>query len=152
MTLWPPRNVLAGTLAPAAPVLLFFVLFVVLAAWDGSRLASDTASFLGWVALVSYAGFVLLGLPTVLVLRRVGSLKLWTLFLSGAVLGTITLSVFQLLLFWPYSSLSPEMIGNIALWGAPAGVSVAIAYWLIGLMRHNNTVETDRPQAARRSL
>ena len=143
MTPWQSRNVLAFALAPVAPVVLFFIFFAIVGVWDGSGIPNDTGSFLGWVALVSYGGFVLFGLPTVLVLRHVGSLKLWTLLLSGAVFGTLMLSVFQLVLLWPYSSLSLGEIGYLALWGVPAGVSVAFAYWFIS--RGKSTQEKKGP-------
>lgn len=152
MTAWLPRNALGMVLAPAAPVLLFFVFFGVLALWDPSVFANDAGSFLGWVALVSYAGFALLGVPAILVLRWSGLLKLWTLLVASAILGTVTLCIFQVALFWPFSSMSLWMIGHLALWGVPAGLGVAFAYWLIAFMRHNNTVERDGPQAARPSL
>jgi len=89
---------------------------------------------LGSAALFSYAASVLLGVPLILVLRRVDRLSFWTVVSAAAPLGAVALlavffgtgGYFETHV-WPSS-------GKLAGGGAMLGIFVAASYcWLVGI-------------------
>ena len=120
----PKKHVLlASTIAPCAPAILLNI--------AGLASSSFTNYLITGFALVfSYAGFLMLGLPTLMVLTRMGVLNLATVLVSGAVLGVLVFYLFWLTLGVLLESSAP--FNSLAyLSGAALGFSVALCYGLL---------------------
>ena len=94
------------------------------------------------LAPFGYAGFLILGLPAIILLRRTGVLSLPSVLLSGAILGVPVL-YFSLLALDHLLGSSAQFDANALLWGAALGATVALCYGLIaGLPLHAKKTAT----------
>jgi hypothetical protein len=126
------RVLLAFLIAPLAAPVVFFVFSFVYA-----MLTSTTGPHVGTFLLstpVSYLATLLIGLPSVIMLRRVGYLSAPTLLLFGAV-GGAGVQVLFFTVFFRYRNLEFESWNVISHWiilGTALGLSVAVSFCLIG--------------------
>ncbi len=126
----------ACLLAPLSIPVGILVLALVSGASFSELFDSWGVLFFGSIAAVSYGGFVIIGLPAILVLGYFGLLRIWTLAIAGSIGGAVVG-------YWLYHSLGnadlPYQPDNAfiasALTFSFLGIVVALAYGLIAGVR-----------------
>lgn len=113
---------LAAALAPlSAPAL-----FVIATLYDGTSSAPLLVGFLVTIAAVSYVGFLVFGLPFVLLLRAKGKLTYVALLLGGIVTGPLFMIFLRVLSGKPVTFHGGDAV---------LSVTVAIVFGLIAKAR-----------------
>lgn len=124
------RKVLAVLLAPlAAPALAILIPVVQSRSWPFHY---EVPVIVFSATLMGYGGFFLIGLPSILLLRRFGWLNFPVLIVCGALSGIIVFNVFLVLLSTLLGTAEyyrPSLSGT--LWGMTIGASVAALFGLI---------------------
>ena len=124
----PSRPLAAAIVAPLAPAVVFSVFGL------GAALVAG---------IFSYIVFVALGLPAISVLRRFGKLNIFSLLLSGAVIGAGSFLCFSLLFAKLLGSTQIGVELSTFAWGAGLGALVAGSFGVIAGVRNLRT-----PQAS----
>ena len=121
----PPKHVLASAIAPCAPAVLLNIAGV-----TSSSIFTANYLMTGFALVFSYAGFLILGLPVLMLLTRLGILNLAAVLFCGAVLGVLVFLLFLLTLGAVLESSSPfHPLAYV--WGAALGFAVALCYGLL---------------------
>jgi len=145
------RTVLAATIAPLAAPLLVASPWLISVIADAKSVQAQWSGFaLGvFVALVvSYGGFLVVGIPAMLLLRRIRRLTLVPLVGVGALGGTAVFGIFSLLLGAALDTLPYARImeaSHMALFGGGLGIAVAFCFGLLAGVP--SRLQTERPDA-----
>lgn len=143
------RLLAAILIAPLVVPALFFIFIIAFAGISASR---EAVEFVAFTTPVSYAGFMVLGLPSFFALRHTGRVTIWALLIAGAVWGTITMFVFATLLFgvstWKYATLGNYSgASSLGCWSrALCGNNVLFYRW------HNTSFNPDARNSGARRL
>lgn len=134
------RVLLAFVIAPLAAPVGFFVFTVVYDAAVTGTTRLDVRTFL-LSTPGSYLATLLIGLPSVIMLKRVGYLSASALLLFGVVGGAVVQVLF-FAVFFGYRNLEFESWKFISRWiilGMALGLSVALSFCLIGGITWHST-------------
>ena len=116
-------------LAAAIAPLSVPAIFVLTSLYSGSGFESPFIAYLAAIAAVSYIGFLIFGLPFVLLLRFKGSLTYGALLLGGIVAGPL---FFILMQVWSGEPVTfREAYAQAAMLFTALSVTVAIVFGLI---------------------
>ncbi len=139
------RKLMAFLIAPLTPLFGLVAVFAVqdLSAAVGLMLSSPSLSL--FVLIPSYLSLAFIGLPLIWILRAFGMLNVWSLALSGAVFGA--LSVFLLFRGFGFETLTDFGRSHILI-GAGSGLLVSISYWLLAGGKRGDVEEKNHGAAA----
>ena len=127
------KNVGRFWLAAALAPLSVPALYALKSLYSGSGFVSPFIGFFAATVLVSYIGFLVFGLPYVLLLRAKGRLTYGALLLGGIVAGPL---FFIFMLVWSGDPVSFDgWFVPVAIWFSVLSVTVAMVFGLIAKVR-----------------